>query len=564
VEDPEYYGWGLTMELRPLRTHLVGDAQPVLVALLGAVLLLLLIACANVANLLLARALRRRRELAVRLSLGAARMRIMRQMMTESAVLAAVGGAAGVLCAIVALRVVVTRLPQSIALPRTAELTIDVRIVLIALAVTGLTTFVFGVAPALVAARTEDSGELLRSARGTTGGAGLGRARGLLVVAQVALVSVLLVAAGLLGRSFWRLQHVDMGMSTSNVIIAALPGAGGNTENPVALHDEVLRRVNDIPAVTVAGMVQHVPLTGDRSTTRFGLEGQPEGLGHADIRVVHGDLFTAFGMRLVEGRLFNMDDRQGATPVYVINRTLAASLGGNPIGRRIFYSWGTQVDGKVMPIDIVGEVVGVVDDIHESGPAIQAAPALYRPYAQDPTWAGLSLILRAHGTVNDITRAIRAQVRELDPDQPVTVKRIEELTAMHLARPRMQFVLVATFAVLALVLAAVGLYGVIAYGVDQRRREIGVRLAVGATPSTVTSLVVKQGLLLTVLGLFVGALIAFVTLPSLRDLVFGVELTDPLTIVATAVYVLVVALLACVIPAVRAARIDPVTALRTE
>jgi putative ABC transport system permease protein len=562
-EEKELFGWGLTMELRPLRTHLVGDAQPVLVALTGAVLLLLLIACANVANLLLARALRRRTELAVRLSLGAARTRVVRQLLTESALLAVSGGVAGVLLATWAIRFALTRLPQSLALPRAAELEIDARIVVVALAVTALTTLLFGIAPALIAARAGDHAQLLRGARGSTGAAGLGRARAALVVAQVALVAVLLGAAGLLGRTYWQLQAVDMGMNTSDVIFGALPGAATNTPDPRVFHREVLQRVQAIPGVTVAGMVQHVPLTGERSTTKYGIEGSDQGLGSADIRIVHGSAFDALGVRPLQGRTFNADDREGTATVFVVNRALAQTLGGDVIARRIYYSWGGEVNGKIVPLDIAGEIIGVVEDIRESGPAVVAAPAIYRPYEQDPNWM-MSLVLRANGSLNDVTRAVSEQVRELDRAQPVTITRVEDLAATHLARPRMQFMLIGTFAALALTLAAVGLYGVIAYAVDQRRKEIGVRLAVGATPTMVTALVVKQAVALTSAGLLLGAVVAAVALPALRRIVFGVQLADPLTIAATAFYILLVAVLAALLPAVRAARIDPVTALRAE
>ena len=568
LETPKFHD-NLAPEIIPLRTRIVGDARMLLIALFGAVLLLLLIAAANVANLLLARSLRRRKEMAVRLSLGAGRTRLVRQLLTESSILSLVGGALGLLLAYGSIRIIMTRIPTALALPRAGEVTMDARIVAMACFATACTALLFGLAPALVGSRADEHSLLLRGGRGNTGGPRLGRARSALVIAQVALVAVLLVGAGLLGRSLWNLQHVELGMDTSQTIAATV----ARTQRAYPTDDagrvffrQILEEVATLPGVSAVGMVQHLPLTGERSTTGINLQGSGDTYnGGGDIRAIGGDFFGTMRMRLLGGRTFTSADNESAPRVFIVNQSLAQQLGGvrQAIGKRIAYSWGGVVDGKVVPISIDAEIVGVVEDVHESGPALEAGPALYRPFEQDP-WPTMSIVVRTEGDVDALGRAVTARIQERHPNQPVTVNVLSELVSELVARPRMQLFLVGLFAAMALVLATIGLYGVIAYTVDQRRQEIGVRLAMGATPARVTRMVVRQGITLGGIGLGLGAIVALLTLPVLDTLVYGVPLTDPPTIIAAFTFIMLTTTAASLLPALRASRTDPNAALRSE
>jgi predicted permease len=388
------------------------------------------------------------------------------------------------------------------------------------------------------------------------------------VVAQVALVVVLLTGAALLARSLWKLQRVELGLDTSEVLGVTVTRA--DQRYPAAAEtrvffSELLERVAVTPGVAAVGMVQHLPLTGQRSSTSLGDAGSGGQATFADIRTIAGSFFQATGSRLIAGRTFTGADRENSPNVFIVNRTLARNLGGDVLGRRISFNWGEVVDGKVVATSVAGQVVGIVADVRESGPAVAAAPALYRPFAQDP-WPTMSLVVRKGTATADaaLAQRISAHVQELDPDQPVVVQPLRGAAAALLARPRMQLILVTAFAGLALLLAGVGLYGVIAFAVDQRRQEIGVRLALGATPEMISRIILQHGLVLTAAGLLAGSAIALIALPLLRSLVYGVSLADPIAISGAAVFVMLVSLLASVIPARRAARLDPLAALRPD
>lgn len=554
-------------ELVPLRARLVGEARPILIALAGAVALLLVIACANVANLLLTRAIRRRRAFAVRISLGASRGRLVRQLLAESATLSLAGAVGGMLIATAIVKLVVARLPDSVALPRVGEVAVDLRVVAVALGVTVLTMLLFGLAPAVMATRLEDTGALLREGRGSTGTAATGRARGALVVGQIALVSLLLVAAGLLGRSFLHLTAVDLGLDTRGVIATELTMTADGPAEPERVRgyfQNALEEVRSIPGVAAAGMVQHLPLTGVRSTTGWSPKGTEEIAGPVDLRVADPGFFDAAGTRILAGRGFRSADGADAPNVFLINRALARRLGGEAaIGERIQYHWGSRVEGRVVPVYIAGEIIGIVEDVRESGPAHDPAPALYRPFGQDP-WVQMNLVVRTAGDPDAVAAVVESRLQALQVDRPVEVQPMADRAATLLARPRLQLLLIGAFAVFALLLAAVGLYGVIAYAVEQRRGEMAVRLAMGATPAAVTGLVLRQALLYASAGLGVGAAVALVGLPLLQSLVYGVSVTDPVTIGGVIAFLTLVTLAAAAWPARRAAALEPMDALRVD
>jgi len=548
----------------PLHDDTVGEARPALLVLLGAVGLLLLIACANVANLLLARASARRREVALRVSLGATRGRLARQMLTEALLLAAAGGALGVLAAVWGTRLLLDALPEGVAIPRAEQVGFSVPVFAFAAGITLLTGALFGLAPALAVSDGGAHQDLKDSSRGSTVGPGRGRLRGAIVVSQVALAVVLLAGAGLLGRSLWRLLSVDTGIHAERVLTARVSLPDARYEEPerrVVFNDELFRRVDALPGVSAVGSVGWLPMTGDKSATGFTVAGRPAPEPGkepgADIRGVGGDYFRVLGVPLVRGRLFTGADGAAAPRVFVVNQAFVREHfpGEDPIGRRLAVQW----DG-----DPVGEIVGVVGDERESGPASEAAPAIYFWHAQDP-WSSFTLLARTTGEPGALSAAVAREVRAVDPLLPVdAVRPMASVVSDVVARPRLNAVLLGAFSTAALLLAALGIYGVIAYAVSQRTREIGVRVALGAAPRDVLRLVVGQGVRLAAVGLGVGLLASLAATRLMRGLLFGVEPGDPLTLAAVLAVLGAVALLASYLPARRAARTDPLQALRAE
>ncbi len=548
----------------PLHDDTVGEARPALLVLLGAVGLLLLIACANVANLLLARASVRRKELALRVSLGATRGRLVRQMLTEALLLAVAGGALGVLAAVWGTRLLLNALPDGVAIPRTEQVGFSVPVFAFAAGVTLLTGALFGMAPALAAGDGSAHHDLKDASRGATAGPGRGRLRGAIVVSQVALAVVLLAGAGLLGRSFWRLLSVDTGIHAERVLTARVSLPNARYEEPerrVVFNDELFRRVDALPGVSAVGSVGWLPMTGDKSATGFTVAGRPAPEPGkepgADIRSVGGDYFRVLGVPLVRGRLFTGADGVAAPRVFVVNQAFVREHfpGEDPLGRRVAVQWDE---------DPVGEIVGVVGDERESGPASKAAPAIYFWHAQDP-WSSFSLLVRTSGEPGALSAAVAREVQAVDPLLPVdAVRPMTSVVSDVVARPRLNAVLLGAFAAAALLLAALGIYGVIAYGVSQRTREIGVRVALGATPREVLRMVVGQGVRMAAVGLGVGLLVALAATRLMRGMLFGVEPGDPLTLAAVLAGLGAVALLASSLPARRAARVDPLQALRAE
>ncbi|MEW5927741.1 MAG: ABC transporter permease [Gemmatimonadota bacterium] len=558
------FNTGFRVWTLPLREEVVGDVRPALLVLLGAVAMLLLIACTNVANLLLGRASARRQEIAVRLSLGATRGRLVRQLLTESLVLALVGGMLGIAAAALGTRALVRSLPQSVQLPRLDMVSLDARVLAFALAVTLLTGMLFGLAPALAATRTDLQGTLRDATRTATGGAAAVRLRSTLVVLEVGLALMLLVGAGLLLRSFQKLQAVDTGMQAEGVLTLrmSLGSDAYSTDEAVqGFMQRLVPALEGLPGVQAVGSIQFLPLSGAKSATSAWRGDRPKpATGQerpADIRAVGGDYFRAQGVRLLRGRVFDARDAAGSTPVVVINEALAREQfpGEDPVGRRLVYDWGEDFDT---------EIVGVVADVRETSLTDAPAPAFYRPFTQFPD-GNLNVVVRAAGDPAALAGAVRAQVRELDPNLPVaSVQTMESVLADAAARQRLSSYLLAGFAGVALLLAAIGLYGIISYGVAQRRGEIGVRVALGADRRNILRLIVGQGMALTAAGLALGLVGAFALTRLLRSLLFGVTATDPATYLAVPLILAAVALAASWLPASRAARVDPATALRVQ
>lgn len=548
----------------PYREEVLGDVRPALLVLLAAVAMLLLIASTNVASLLLGRATARSQEIAVRLSLGATRARVVRQLLTESMVLSLLGGALGVLAAAAGTRVLLRSLPESVQLPRLDLVTIDARVLAVALLVTLLTGVLFGLAPALAAARGDLQGTLRDAGRGTTGGAAAMRLRNALVVGEVALAMILLLGAGLLLRSFQNLQAVDTGMDPQGVLTMRVTLSGEEYQGPGAVPafvDRLTSSLAALPGVDAVGTIQFLPLRGAKSATSVwrGDRPKPE-LGDirgADIRVVGGDYFRAQGVALRRGRVFDERDVPSATEAVIINEALARERfpGEDPIGKPLVYNWGE---------DMPAEIVGVVADVRETTLTGDAAPAFYRPITQFPN-GNVNILIRTSGDPMALAGPARARLADLDDDLPVAeIRSMESIFAEAAARSRMSSMLLGGFAAMALLLAAIGLYGVISYTVTQRRGEIGVRLALGANRARIVRLIVRQGMTLTAVGLAIGVAGALLVTRLLQSLLYGVSSTDVLTFVAVPVLLAGVALLASYLPASRASRVDPATALRAQ
>lgn len=557
---------GLGFVARSLHRDYVGDLRLPMLILFGAVGLVLLIACANVANLLLAQATTRRKEIAIRIALGARRWTIVRQMLVESLLLASGGGLLGVVGAYWGVEALTKFLPESLS--KLQGVNIDARVLLFTLGVSLLTAIVFGGVPALLASRTTPGATLSDVARDMAGGTSGRHVRRLLVVSEVALAVVLLVSAGLLIRSFQLLRQVEPGFNPENALTMrmVLPFPKyAKKEARSAFYDEVLRQVKETPGVEAAGMITFMPLSFSGMNFSFSVEGRAApsdlNLPFALFRVVSPDYFRAMGIPLLRGRYFETQDSPDTTPVTLINRRLAEQYwpGEDAIGKRL----------KVGPADSPNAwltVVGVVGDVRQTGLQVQKLE-FYVPYMQERRsfMAPRDLVVRTKADPAVIAAAVRKAVWSVDKDQPVSnVRTVNEVFSAAISQERFQALMLGLSAALALVLAFVGLYGVISYSVVQRTHEIGVRMALGAQPVDVLSLVIRQGMSLTLVGLVVGIVAGTFVTRVLTDMLFGVTPRDPLTFAGVPVLLLIVAFLACYIPARRATRIDPLEALRYE
>jgi putative ABC transport system permease protein len=550
---------GHNVELIPLHELSAGPVRQTLVMLLGVVGLVLMIACANVANLLLSRAVTRRREIAIRTALGAGRMRIVRQLLTESMLLSFVGGALGLALAwgLVRLQVAVSP-PQ---LPRVQEIALDLRVLLFTLGVSLLTGLLFGLAPAVAATRHSLGHFLKEGGRGGAEGLAHNRLRGVLVITEVAFSLVLLVCAGLLGRSFVRMLEVNPGFRPDHMVTMWMNFTGANYApkgRPTQFLEQLLPRAGALPSVEGVAISNDLPLEGDDTTTGLGdVEGRaPFPRGQQPLVGVHAvnpGYFRSMGIPQLRGREFSASDTANSTPVVIINQKLAETL------------WpGQQALGKHFHLmgDKPSEVVGVVGNVLHNGLGESVSLETYVAFPQNP-WSYVGLAVRTHSDPGAVYGAVRSLVAQIDPELPVhDMRPMEQVVAETMASRRLSLWLVGAFAALAFVLASVGIYGVTSYAVTERVHEIGVRMALGAQRRDVLRLVVGHGMRHTAIGLLVGSVAAFFAAGAMTTLLFGIRPGDPLTYIGIAVVLALAALVACYIPARRATSVDPMVALR--
>lgn len=553
-------GW--TVQLTGLQERMVGAMRSSLLVLLGAVAFVLLIACANVANLLLARATVRQKEIAVRAALGASRFRIIRQLLTESLLLSLIGGGVGLLLSLWLTKLLIALSPPNS--PRFDEIRPDARVLAFTLGLTVITGLVFGLVPALQAARVDLNERLKEAGRGA-GSASHNRLRSLMMVSEIALSFMLLVGAGLLIKSFMHLRDVSPGFNPGNVlsIRVAIPSAKYPQGAP---RTQVLRqleeRIKSVPGVESAGAILSLPLGGDtfnvgRSYIREGRPATPEESVSASYLVATPNYFQTLNIPLLSGRGFTDQDTEQTTKVVVVNESMARRLwpGKSPVGKRITI-WRDEKFPR--------EIVGVVGDTRGSLDT-EAGSQMYVPYSQDANWTGMSLVIRANTEPTSLTAGVRNEIRSVDKGIPIfNVKTMDDVLSISVGPRRTPMVLLTAFAGVALLLAMIGIYGVTSYHVTQRTQEIGIRMALGAQMRDVLKLILKGGMVLALIGIAVGLAGAFALTRLLDSLLFGVKPTDVVTFIVVSLCLLGTALLACYLPARKATKVDPLKALRYE
>jgi predicted permease len=559
-ELPDYNGHALII---PLKEEIVGRARLLLTVLMGAVGFLLLIACVNVANLALARATSRYREIAIRSVLGAAGLRIIRQLLTESLLLAFLGCAFGLLLAELGVRGLVALSPEK--LPRLQLVHIDTPLLLFAAVVTVLTALLFGLAPALAVIRTNVNESLKDGDRGSTSGGTRGRLCNALVTAEIAIALVLLTGAGLLLRTFLNLQSLEPGFNPAGVLTfhTQLPAKRyPNPESQIHFYQSLAARLRTLPGVQHVGIGSDIPWTGYDENASFDIPGLPKDPNHSPEARYHyasPDYFRALGIPLLGGRFFTATDDPKAPTVMIINDAFANRYfpGQNPVGKILDFSgWGfKQIT-----------IVGVIGDVKDTPDAPAAKPAFYWDDWQFTGFGDERIVtLRASSNLNSLAAALPKEILALDRDLPITdVKTMDEVGAHAISTAKFTVLLVGTFAGLALILAAIGIFGVVSYSVTQRTHEIGVRMALGASQQNVLGMILKQGARLAALGVGIGLFAAFALTRALHGLLYQVSASDPWTFAAVALVLVTIALLACYIPSRRALRVDPLVALRYE
>jgi putative ABC transport system permease protein len=557
---------GHGVKLERLANVVIGDIGLALYVLLGAVGFVLLIACANLANLMLARVGAQQKEIAVRTALGASRLRIVRQLLIESIILAIGGGVIGLLLAIWAVSWVVSLSADTI--PRVQEISVDPRVAGFTLLVSVITGVLFGLAPALQVSRPDLTDALKESGR-TTAGLRKNRLRSALVISEVALSLVLLVGAGLMIRSFAKLNQVDPGFKPAQVLtmgVALLRARYPADEQVAQTYSQILERTTAVPGVVSAGAISDLPLTGSNTSDSFTIEGRPpiakEAEPSTEYHVVTPRYFESMGIPLLSGRDVAHTDTRQSPNVVVINEVFARRhfAGENPLGHRLRLQ-GQERDPLL--------IIGVVGNVRQLGLDEQLTPEVYVPLLQDPLSTtyqrSMTIVARTKSDPGAIAGPLRAAVASVDKSLPVyALKAMTEHLHESLARRRFNLILLTVFSGVALALAAVGIYGVISYGVTQRTHEMGIRMALGARPRDVVQLVVRQAMVLALGGVGIGLLAAWALTRLMKSLLFNVGATDPLTFVAIAALMSLIALLACLIPARRATKVDPLVALRYE
>ncbi|HEY7235592.1 MAG TPA: ABC transporter permease [Gemmatimonadaceae bacterium] len=556
----------------PLSESIVGSVETPLLVMLAAVGFVLLIACANVANLLLVRASSRETEIAVRSALGAGKRQLVRQLVTESMLLSATGALIGTSIASWAVDAIKAFGPAGV--PRLADVAIDARVLVFSVVVALVTGVLFGLAPALHAAKTNVGQMLKESTRGSSGRGGTRRARSALVVTEMALAVILLVGAGLLVRSFMALTNVNPGYRPENVVTmsVSLPATKYPWDRQaITFAHQLLDRVSQLPETQRAALAFGRPLS--ESGMRIGFDradrpkATPDRRTSADVRVVTPGFFSTLGIPIVAGRGFQNTDLPNAPQVVVVSQAFAKQFYPNedPLGKRIELGWGRQrSENKADTVNAGGEIVGVIGDVKSLG-AGEAAPAtVYLPFDQAPI-SDVSLLVRSTASPAVIENGARAAIEEIDADLPVfDVKTMTQAVTESIAQPRFYAILLGTFAAIALLIAALGIYGVISYAVSQRTRELGIRIALGAQRERVVRLVIGQGLSLTLAGIVVGVIGAYSLTRLIATLLFGVAPVDPVTFAGVSLLFVLVACLASYLPARRAAAVDPIIAMRAE
>jgi putative ABC transport system permease protein len=562
-QDCPQYNKGYSVEVIPLREQFVGNVRTALWILLGAVGFVLLIACANVANLLLARAAARQREIALRTALGASRFRVARQLLAESVLLALLGSVLGLGIAWWGIKALVAISPRDLI--NLQGVGLNIVVLGWTLVVSLVTGIVFGLAPALEATRMNFNDALKEGGKGAGGqGPRSSRLRNSLVIAEVALAVMLLVGAGLLVRSFVRLRNIDTGFEKEHVLtmVVRLAGARYQHDPPIVnFFEQAMQHIRSLPGVRLAGMVNFLPLYGGLgSSTGFTIEGRPQMLPgegpSANVRVSDSGYFSAIGIPILRGRNFTEGENNTAKHVVIISQSLAEQYfpDEDPLGKHIDV---TMFD-KPNPT----KIVGIVGDVRYDSLTNQPEPTVYFPHPELP-YEFMTLVIRTYGDPAAITSAVREELREIDANQPVAdVRTMQQVMGENLSRARFNTLLLALLAGLATILAAVGIFGVMNYSVTVRTRELGIRIALGAQRSKVLMLVLRQGLLLTLIGVGIGVLGTLAMTSVISGLLFGVAPTDPVTFAAIVLLLTGVSLIACYLPARRATRVDAVVALR--
>jgi putative ABC transport system permease protein len=570
--DQEFPGTNRDVQVTSLDEKVVGTVRPALLMLLGAVGFVLLIACVNVAHMLLARAGMRRKEIAIRAAIGASSQRLLRQMLTESTVLAVLGGLAGLLVASWGMRFLAALAPADI--PGIEYIALDGRVLVFAVVIALITGLLFGMAPAMQASRVDLNESLKESGRGTTEGIHRNRARSLLVISEFAMALILLVGAGLMIRSFVKLMQIDPGFESHHLLAAVVSVTGTKEADPsrrAAFFQQAVENVKALPGIESASAINHLPLDGDEWGLPFAIEGRPlprpDNPPGAVYRVTLPKYFQTMGIPLLTGRDFEPSDKMDSPRVVIINQQFAHLYwpGEDALGKQL-----SIYDPKNLEWC---SVVGIVKNTKQSDWAAIPQPEMYFPYLQTKdylqspsSWvAYLTLVVRSRKDPLDSVSAIQSAIWSLDKNVPISnIESMDSVISRSVAQPRLYLMLLNVFAGIALILAAVGIYGVMSFSVVRRTHEIGVRLALGARQADVLKLVVAQGMVLATAGLAIGVMGAYAVTRFLSGLLYQVQPTDPATFVSVSLVLMAVALLACLVPARRAMKVDPMVALRYE